>query len=165
MQGIPDQNSQFQYKYNVGSLFEKVSHNVAETFSCTEKKIDIYLSLEIILQKTNTMVGILVDHVFTHFGISLVLHFDQEKILSLKYVRDFRDNKDQNDSFPQSDGMIKKFHRTFLRHLKIFVNKNQDDWDAYIPLILLTYRSESNLADYQANLKQFSIYYLDVPKR
>ncbi|GBN71177.1 hypothetical protein AVEN_133434-1 [Araneus ventricosus] len=47
---------------------------------------------------------------------------------------------------PESDGMVERLNRTILNHLSLVVSKNQNDWDSYLPLFLLAYRS----ADHEA---------------
>lgn len=42
---------------------------------------------------------------------------------------------------PQSDGMVERLNRTLLRYLSANVDWDQRDWDAWIPLFLLSYRS------------------------
>ncbi|GBM50684.1 hypothetical protein AVEN_45957-1 [Araneus ventricosus] len=38
-------------------------------------------------------------------------------------------------------GMVKRFNRTILNHISLFVSKNQTDWDTHLPLFLLANRS------------------------
>ena len=42
---------------------------------------------------------------------------------------------------PQSDGMIERANRTILNMLSSFVSANQTDWDKFLPLVLMAYRS------------------------
>ncbi|GBM32013.1 hypothetical protein AVEN_161807-1 [Araneus ventricosus] len=41
---------------------------------------------------------------------------------------------------PECDGMVKRFIRTILNNLSLFVSKNQTDWDSHLTLFLLSYR-------------------------
>jgi len=42
---------------------------------------------------------------------------------------------------PQSDGMVERANRTIENMLSSFVNKHQNDWGEYIPLLILAHRS------------------------
>ena len=42
---------------------------------------------------------------------------------------------------PQSDGMVERLNRTLLQYLAMFVSDHQRDWDEWIPMFLLAYRS------------------------
>ena len=43
--------------------------------------------------------------------------------------------------YPQSDGMVERFNKTFEDQLAKFVDYNQRDWDEHIPYLMLAYRS------------------------
>ncbi|RLU16914.1 hypothetical protein DMN91_010983 [Ooceraea biroi] len=47
---------------------------------------------------------------------------------------------------PQSDGLVEKQHRSILEYVAKFVADNQKDWDRWIPLFLLAYRSSKQEA-------------------
>ena len=42
---------------------------------------------------------------------------------------------------PQSDGMVERANRTIENMLASFVSQNQKDWDEYLSLLMLAYRS------------------------
>ena len=42
---------------------------------------------------------------------------------------------------PQSDGMIEQANRTIENMLSDFVNDTQQDWEEYIPLLMMGYKS------------------------
>ena len=51
-------------------------------------------------------------------------------------------DKKRNTSFhPQTNGIQERFSRTIEDMLSKFVSANQRDWDEYLPLLLLAYRS------------------------
>ena len=51
-------------------------------------------------------------------------------------------DKKRNTSFhPQTNGIQERFNRTIEDMLSKFVSANQKDWDEYLPLLLLAYRS------------------------
>ena len=47
-------------------------------------------------------------------------------------------------SRPQSDGMIEKFNSTLETMLSAFVRENQRDWDDYVYLLMMAYRSSEH---------------------
>ena len=51
-------------------------------------------------------------------------------------------DKKRNTSFdPQTNGIQERFNRTIEDMLSKFASTNQRDWDEYLPLLLLAYRS------------------------
>ena len=42
---------------------------------------------------------------------------------------------------PQSDGMVERFNRTLEAQLSKFVDECQRDWNKYVPLLLMAYRT------------------------
>jgi len=44
---------------------------------------------------------------------------------------------------PQSDGQVKRQHQTILNYLVKFISENQRNWDRWIPMCLLAYRSSN----------------------
>ena len=42
---------------------------------------------------------------------------------------------------PQSDGMVERFNRTLEAMLSKFVDGDQKNWDLYLPLLMMAYRS------------------------
>ena len=47
---------------------------------------------------------------------------------------------------PQSDGQVERQHRTILDFLAKFICETQKDWDRWVPLYLLAYRSSKHEA-------------------
>jgi len=45
---------------------------------------------------------------------------------------------------PQSDGQIERQHQTIINYLAKYISKNQKDWDEWIPMFLLAYRSSKH---------------------
>jgi len=45
---------------------------------------------------------------------------------------------------PQSDGQVEKQHQTILQYLSKFIEESQRDWDRWVPMFLVTYRSSKN---------------------
>ena len=57
------------------------------------------------------------------------------------YNLEYTQNK---NSRPQSDGMIEQFNSTLETMLSAFVRENQRDWDEYVYLLMLAYRSSEH---------------------
>ncbi|KAJ8868921.1 hypothetical protein PR048_030462 [Dryococelus australis] len=84
-------------------------------------------------QEARTVAGVLIEHVFSRFRVTLELHSDQgrnfeaavfqevTKILRMKLTR-------TTALHPQSDGMVERLNRTLEQYLSIFVTDNQKDW-------------------------------------
>ena len=50
--------------------------------------------------------------------------------------------KTRTSSFhPQTDGLVERFNRTLESMLSVFVNDHQLNWDEYLPLVMMAYRS------------------------
>ena len=45
---------------------------------------------------------------------------------------------------PQSDGQVERQHQTIVNYLAKYVSENQKDWDEWIPMFLLAYRSSKH---------------------
>ncbi|EFN65849.1 Transposon Ty3-I Gag-Pol polyprotein, partial [Camponotus floridanus] len=45
---------------------------------------------------------------------------------------------------PQSDGQVERQHLTIINYLSKFISENQRDWDSWIPMFLLAYRSSKH---------------------
>ncbi|CAG2207589.1 unnamed protein product [Mytilus edulis] len=57
---------------------------------------------------------------------------------------------------PQSDGMVEKFNGTLAKMLSAYVNDNHDDWDEYLPYVMMAYRSaEHETTGYTPNYLMF----------
>lgn len=41
---------------------------------------------------------------------------------------------------PQTNGLVERFNNTFVEAISAYVSTNQNDWDLYIPAILLAFR-------------------------
>ena len=42
---------------------------------------------------------------------------------------------------PQSDGMVEWLNRTLETQLSMFVEDHQKDWDVYLPMLMMAYRT------------------------
>ncbi|KAG5885997.1 hypothetical protein JTB14_025391 [Gonioctena quinquepunctata] len=97
-------------------------------------------------QEAITVADVLVKEWICRFGIPMELHSDQgrnfesnlfQEICLLLNIRKTRSTA----LHPQSDGMVERMNRTINRHLSKVVSDHQRDWDQYLHLFLMAYRS------------------------
>ena len=87
-----------------------------------------------------------VENIILRFGMPLVIHSDQGRELEngllkslyalLGYTKTWTAHY-----YPGSDGMIKRFNRTCLMMLSMFVNDWQDNWHELLPYVMHAYRT------------------------
>ncbi|KAJ8941098.1 hypothetical protein NQ318_019103 [Aromia moschata] len=85
-------------------------------------------------------------NVGSRIGVPLELHSDQgrnfESILFQNICRTLNIRKTRTTALhPQSDGMVKRMNRTINRYLSKVGSHHQRDWDQFLHLFLLAYRS------------------------
>lgn len=88
----------------------------------------------------------LVGQVFSRHGIPLELHTDQGRNFESNLFKEMAAllgiQKTRTTALhPQSDGLVERQHRTILDYLSKFIAENQRDWDRWIPMFLLAFRS------------------------
>ena len=88
----------------------------------------------------------LIERFISIFGCPISLHSDQgsnfeslvfQEVCNLLGIKKTRTTPGR----PQSDGMIERACRTVQAMLSAYVAQNQQDWDTYIPLLMMAYRS------------------------
>lgn len=97
-------------------------------------------------QTAETVADALIREVFCRFGAPLQLHSDQgrnfESNIFQEVLRRFGVEKTRTTALhPQSDGLVERFNRTILDYLAKFVGRHQNEWDRYIPYLMLSYRT------------------------
>jgi hypothetical protein len=65
------------------------------------------------------------------------MFFDLTQLLGIRKTR-------TTPLHPQSNGQVERQHQTLLNYLAKFVSENQKDWDRWVPLGLLAYRSSKH---------------------
>lgn len=143
--------------YNVGAPFERVAMDILGPLPLSRSGnryalvIADYFTkwLEVVPipnQEASTVARAFVREFVCRYGAPLELHTDQgrnfesnlmKEILQILGIRKTRTTA----LHPQSNGMVERLNRTLLRYLSSFVDANQKDWDEWIPLFLLSYRS------------------------
>ncbi|XP_049326794.1 uncharacterized protein LOC125786977 [Astyanax mexicanus] len=97
-------------------------------------------------QTAETTVQKLVFEFVARFGSPLEIHTDQgrnfESDLFAQVCHLLRVTKTRTTPYhPSSNGQVERFNRTLLQMIRCFVDKNQRDWDKYLPLLTAAYRS------------------------
>lgn len=146
--------------YNVGAPFERIAIDILGPLPRTKQGnkyllvVGDYFSkwLEAIPlrnQEATTVASKLVERIISVFGVPLSIHSDQGsnfesevfqelcKLLGITKTR-------TTPLRPQSDGMVERANRTIENMLTAFVSENQNDWDEYIYLLMLAYRSSEH---------------------
>ena len=100
-------------------------------------------------QEAKTVATVIAEEFICRFGVPRQLHSDQGRnfeshlftelceILSIDKTR-------TTPLHPCSDGMIERMNRSLEAMLSMFVSKNQRDWDAHLPFMMMAYRSASH---------------------
>ena len=94
----------------------------------------------------DTVAYILVEKFILRFGMPLVIHGDQGREFDNGLMKSLCAllgcTKTRTVPYhPESDGMIKRFIRTCLMMLSMFVNDRQDNWHKLLPYVMYTYRT------------------------
>jgi hypothetical protein len=97
-------------------------------------------------QKAQTIATLLVEQVFCQHGIPASLLSDRGanflSQLVAAVLKVFHVKKLNTTSYhPQTNGLTERFNHTLCTMLTPYVNQNQDDWDEYLPYVLLAYRT------------------------
>ncbi len=96
-------------------------------------------------QEATTVAEKLVEFM-SRWGIPHQLHSDQGRQFESAVVKKLCEMMGIQKTrttpyFPQSDGMVERFNRTVQDMLAKMVRPDQKDWDEYVPLALMAYRS------------------------
>ncbi|KAK3088175.1 hypothetical protein FSP39_015678 [Pinctada imbricata] len=82
----------------------------------------------------------------SRFGTPIQIHTDQGREFESELFSQMCKNLDIDKTRctpyrPNSDGLVEIFNKTLQQMLKVFVNKQRNDWDDYLPYMLMAYRS------------------------
>ncbi len=97
-------------------------------------------------QRAEAAAKMLVHEFISRFGCLLQLKSDQcrnfESELFCEVCRLLQITKMRSTLFrPESNGLVERFNLALARMIRSFVNKNEKDWDLYLPLLTAAYRS------------------------
>ena len=146
--------------YNVGAPLERVAVDIMGPLPIT-KMGNRYLlvigdyftkwveAIPLKNQEANAVASELVDKFVSIFGVPIQIHSDQgtnfescvfQEMCTILGIEKTRTTV----MYPQSDGMVERSNRTLENMLACFVSKHQRDWDEFIPLLLMAYRSSEH---------------------
>ena len=109
-------------------------------------------------QTAETVAHKIVYEFISRFGTPLALHSDQGRNYEshlFKQVCNLLEIEKVHCTpwHPQANGSVEKFNQVLLNMLSMYVDKNQKDWDKYLPLLTSAYRSCDHVATgYSPNL-------------
>lgn len=146
--------------FNVGAPFERIALDILGPLPRTKQGnkyllvIGDYFSkwldaIPLRNQEAPTIAKKLVERIVSIFGVPLSIHSDQGSNFESDVFRElcklFGITKTRTTPLrPQSDGMVERANRTIENMLTAFVSDNQNDWDEYIYLLMLAYRSSEH---------------------
>jgi len=96
--------------------------------------------------RAKTVAEVFVNKVVSRHGVPLEIHTDQGKCFESKLFKEMTQllgiRKTRITALHlQSNGQVERQHHTILNYLAKFISESQKDWDKWIPLYLLAYRS------------------------
>ena len=154
----PNKTTRAQMKmYNVGAPMERIAIDVMGPLPLSEMGNKYVLVISDYFskwteayampnQEAETVARIVVQEFVVRFGIPRQLHTDQGTNFESRLFREMCkildiDKTRTTPLRPQSDGMVERFNRTLEAMLSMFVDLRQTDWDYYLPLVMMAYRS------------------------
>jgi len=143
--------------YNVGGPFERVQMDILGPFPASYKGNKYLLVISDCFTKwveafplknfkASTIAEVFVNQVVSRFGVPSELHTDQGRNFDSRIFKELSGllgiKKTRTTPFhPQSNGLVERQHQTLTNYLAKFVSENQRDWDRWIGMSLLAYRS------------------------
>lgn len=147
-------------QYNVGSPFERIALDIAGPFPVTEKGnkymlvvmdyftkwVEVYAIPD---QGAATVADVLIKEFICRFGVPLEIHSDQGRNFESQLFQGICDRLGMKKTrttalHPQSDGMVERMNKTIGKYLSKVVSNHQRDWDQYLSLFAMAYRSAIN---------------------
>jgi hypothetical protein len=144
-------------QYNVGAPLERVAVDIMGPFPRTQNGNKYIMIVGDYFSKwmqafairqldAVTVARKLVDQFVTIMGVPFPIHSDQgasfESDLFKEMCKILGIEKTRTTAMrPQSDGMVERANRTIQNMLSAFVAEHQKDWDEYLPLLMMAFRS------------------------
>ena len=145
------------HQYNVGAPSERIALDVLGPLPSTTSGNKYVLlvadyftkwpeAFPIPNQEAVTVAEVLVKEYICRFGVPVEIHSDQgrnfesnviQEMCSMLGIRKTR----TTPLHPQSDGMVERMNRTLEAKLSKFVDEHQQDWDHYVPFMMMSLRS------------------------
>ena len=143
--------------YNVRAPMERIAIDVMGPLPATDRDNKYILvisdyftkwteSYPMPNQEAETVANVVVREFISRFGVPRQLHTDQGRNFESKLFQEMCrimeiDKTRTTPLRPQSDGMVERFNRTLEAMLSKFVDGDQKNWDLYLPLLMMAYRS------------------------
>jgi len=146
--------------YNVGLPFQRVQMDVLgplpKTHSgnrfvlvivdCFTKWVEAFPVGNV---RAKTVAEVFIKEVISRHGVPSEIHTDQGRNFESKLFLELTEllgmKKTRTTALhPQSDGQVERQHQTLVNYLAKFIAENQKDWDQWIPMFLLAYRSSKH---------------------
>ena len=145
-------------QYNVGYPLERVAIDIMGPLPVTDTTNARFLllvscyftkwldAIPITSIDAKTVASKLIERFISVFGVPTFLHNDQgsnfeslvfKEVCNILGIQKTRTTPGR----PQSDGMVERACRSVQGMLAAYVSENQRDWDVYIPLVMMAYRS------------------------
>ena len=111
-------------------------------------------------KEAETIAKVLVEQVFTRFGVPLSILSDQGKEVDGKVMQEvcrlFGIEKLRTSAYKPSTNIVERFHRTLNSVLAKIVSSHQKDWDCRLPFAMAAYRaSRHDSTGYSPNFLTF----------
>jgi len=99
--------------------------------------------------RAKTVAEVFVREIISRHGVPSEIHTDQGRNFESKLFLELAEllgmKKTRTTALhPQSDGQVERQHQTIINYLAKFIAENQKDWDQWIPMFLLAYRSSKH---------------------
>ena len=96
-----------------------------------------------------TVADKLVCEFFTKYGCQRQIHTDQGREFQSELFKilcqKFGINQTRTAPYrPNSDGLVERFNRTLKQMLRSFATENPQNWDDYLPYLMMAYRATQN---------------------
>jgi len=146
--------------YNVGLPFQRVQMDVLGPLpkthfgnrfvlvivDCFTKWVEAFPVGNV---RAKTVAEVFVKEVISRHGVPSEIHTDQGRNFESKLFLELAEllgmKKTRTTALhPQSDGQVERQHQTIVNYLAKFIAENQKDWDQWIPMFLLAYRSSKH---------------------
>ena len=96
--------------------------------------------------RTKTIAGVFFREIVCRYGVPLEVHTDQDRNFYSKLIKELSQLLGIRKTratllHPQSNCEVERQNRTILEYLSKYITDNQKDWDRWVSLYLLAYRS------------------------
>ncbi|WAR31612.1 POL4-like protein [Mya arenaria] len=97
-------------------------------------------------QEAETVAKAFVDVYVSRFGVPLQVHSDLGTNFTSKDMFELLQihHTKSTSQHPQSNGNVERFNRTLAVMLTMYCDKNQRNWNEFLPQVMLAYRSSTN---------------------